>query len=117
MAGFSISFEQPDWRRREEHGKVFEKRTACPSRFCRLVSGSGCGQTKWLREKETLRGMQIHHEVVDGLDLGTAGPMTLMMNLNLRLDLVKTNHRRTDTESTSNAWLTQSLSQSDRHTV
>jgi hypothetical protein len=85
--GFSISFEQPDW---EEDGKVFEKRTVCPPRLCRLVSGSGYGQTRWLRVKETLRGMQMHHEVVDGLDLGTAGPMTLMMNL--RLDLVKANH-------------------------
>jgi hypothetical protein len=89
-AGFSISFEQPDWRRREEGGKVFEKRTVCPPRLCRLVSGSGCGQTRWLRVKETLRGTQTHHEMVDGLDLGTAGPMTSMMNL--RLDLVKVNH-------------------------
>jgi hypothetical protein len=53
----------------------------------------------------------VTKEVVDGLDLGTAGPMTLMMNL--RLDLVKAKHRRTDAESTSNAWLTRSLSQSD----
>jgi hypothetical protein len=44
----------------------------------------GCGR------KEALRGTQTHHEVVDGLDLGTAGPMTLTMNL--RLVLVKANH-------------------------
>jgi hypothetical protein len=84
-----ISFEQPDWRRREEDGKAFEK-TVCPLRLCRLVSGSDCGQIRWLRAKEALRGTQTHHEVVDGLDFGTACPMTSMMNL--RLVLVKANH-------------------------
>ena len=84
-----ISFEQPDWRRREEDCKAFEKRTVCP-RLCRLVFGSDCVQARWMRVKEALRGMQTHHEVVDGLDLGTADLMTSMMNL--RLVLVKGNH-------------------------
>ena len=47
-------------------------------------------QARWMRVKEALRGMQTHHEVVDGLDLGTADLMTSMMNL--RLVLVKANH-------------------------
>ena len=89
-AGFLISFEQPDWRRRKEDGKAFVKRTMCPPHLCRFVSGSDCGQTRRLQVKEALRGMQTHHEVVDGLDLATAGPMTPMMNL--RLVLVKANH-------------------------
>lgn len=61
----------------------------CP-RLCRLVSGSDCGQARWLRAEEALWGTQTHHEVIYGLDLGTADPMTLMMNL--RLVLVKANH-------------------------
>jgi hypothetical protein len=89
-AGFLISFEQPDWRRREEDGKAFEERTVCPPHLCRLVSGSDCGQTRWLRANEALRETQTHHEMVDGLELGSVGPMTLMMNL--RLVLVKANH-------------------------
>ena len=89
-AGFWISFEEPDWRRREEDGKAFEKRTVCPHHLCRLVSGSDCEQTRWLPAKEALRETQTHHEVVDGLDLEPVGPM--MSTMSLRLVLVKANH-------------------------
>ena len=75
-----ISFEQPDWRQREEDGKAFEERTVCPPRLCRLVSGGDYGQTRWLRAREPLRETQTHHEVVESLDLG---PMTSTMNLQL----------------------------------
>jgi hypothetical protein len=61
----------------------------CPSHLCRLDSGGDCGQTR-LRAKEALRETQTHHEMVDGLDLGSDGPMTSTMNL--RLVLAKVNH-------------------------
>jgi hypothetical protein len=88
-AGFLISFEQSDWRWREEDGKAFEKRSVCPHRLCRLVSGSDCGQTRWLQAKEASRETQMHHEVAVGLDLGYAGPMKTST---MRLVLVKANH-------------------------
>jgi hypothetical protein len=97
-AGFLISFEQTDWRRREEDGKVFEKRTVCPPHLCRFVFGSDCGQTRWLRAKEALRETQTHHEMIAGLDLGSAKTSTM----NLRLDLVKAYHL---TSSKGAAWV------------
>ena len=90
-AGFLISFEWSDWRRREEDGKAFEKRTVCRPRLCRFVSGSDCGQTRRLRAKEVLRETQTHREVIDDLDLGYTDLMTTSTT-NLRLVSVKANH-------------------------
>ena len=100
-AGFLISFEQSDWIWGEEGGKVFEKRSVCPHRLCRLVSGSDCGQARWLRAKEASRETQMHHEVVVGLDPGYAGPMKTS-TMNLQLVLVKANHL---TSSKGAAWV------------
>ena len=92
-ARFLILFEQP----REEDGKAFEETTVCPFHLCRLDSGEDCGQTRWLRAKKALRETQTHHEMVDGLDLASDGPMTSTMNL--RLVLVKVNHLTSSKEA------------------